>query len=141
MRLSYTCSPILILALALTTDVLAGSGVGGGGPPAKEMLDQMLMSYTDPSAGLFSRPVGDFGLSVRGNMTSNLSLTTSSDTQSLRISRVDFDLLRAANTVDAVPAGDISVDPTSKSYRIEDGDREGELLLKDRRAVMRDSVK
>lgn len=144
---------IVVAASLLSTVVYAGGSSGGGIPPAREQLEQMLLSQDMAHAGLFRNEVGGVSLGVKGPLDHSLILTKSSlmSTRSagiFSISAEDFDALGTSESsrVDAVllgiPRGE-SIEPIviSRSYNLESGDKLGELVLNDRREVARGSVK
>ncbi|HYX38228.1 MAG TPA: hypothetical protein VE954_34435 [Oligoflexus sp.] len=132
---------VLLICLIDAGLAIAGSTTGSG-PPAKEALEEMLMSKDLGSAGLFISDKGDVGLGVNRALDSQIVLTRASfSTQSILISPLDFDALSKSATrlIDAETIG--SREATAKSYRVEDSDNADELILKDRRDVARSSVK
>jgi hypothetical protein len=146
---------IVVAASLLSTVVNAGGSSGGGIPPAREQLEQVLLSRDMANAGLFRNEVGGINLGVKGPLDQSLVLAKSSLMSArsagiISISAEDFDVLgaSASNHVEAVNLG-ISKPKTenivplviTRSYNIESGDNLGELILKDRREAARDSVK
>lgn len=131
------------VAVLNASAAIAGGGMGGGTPPAREALEKILMENQNMNGGQFDLGRGKVGLGLKASLEPELTLSRSSfQTQGLRLSDVDFDSLKLNQAVDAVsfqnPAeGDMEL---SRSYRIEDGNYTGELVLKDRRQIMRESV-
>ncbi|HEY9658878.1 MAG TPA: hypothetical protein V6C65_10530 [Allocoleopsis sp.] len=141
MKLKNISAAFGMLFLAVPSHVEAG-GVGGSGPPAKEDLQLMLMSADGGAAGLFKSESGAVSLGVNRTLNPDLVLSRSkSSMRSLTISESDFESLSSTKTrtIDAVTVG--AVEPETRSYVIEDGDRLGELVLKDRREAMRAALK
>lgn len=121
------------------SSAIAGGGMGGGTPPAREVLEQILMENQSISGGLFDLGNGKIGLGLKGSLEPELRIFKSGvQTQALKLSELDFDLVRSNGTVDAVNLANLEL---NRSYAVEDGDSLGELLLRDRRQRSRESVK
>jgi hypothetical protein len=134
---------IVMLAETLVSNTLIAGGTGGGsGPPAKEKLEEMLMSADMAAAGLFRTETGEINLGINRSLSSEMVLTRSTMmSQALTMSEADFAALSDSQnrTIEAVSVG--LPEEKAKSYRVDDGDRLGELILKDRREAARNSVK
>ncbi|HYX36867.1 MAG TPA: hypothetical protein VE954_27480 [Oligoflexus sp.] len=134
---------MVMLAVTLLSSKLIAGGTGGGsGPPAKEKLEEMLMSADMAAAGLFRTETGEINLGINRSLSSEMVLTRSTMmSQALTMSEADFAALSDSQnrTIEAVSVG--LPEEKAKSYRVDDGDRLGELILKDRREVARNSVK
>jgi hypothetical protein len=133
-----------LFASAISTSVFGGVIGGGSGPPAKEALEQMLMSHeVGAAAGLFETELGEIKLGVNRSLDSDLVLTRKKlSPQALSISEVDFEALVSSRnrSVDAVTIGG-ALEPGVRSYIVDDGDKVGELILRDRRELARAAIK
>lgn len=133
---------IFAAPLCLATTVFAG-GIGGSNPPAREDLEVMLLSRADLSeAGLFTTESGDINLGVSGALGDSLALSKfTARPQALKISDADFNILgRAEHRAKPVDAVSLGQESTVRSYTIEDGNALGELILVDRRKLIRSAV-
>ncbi|MDQ3235385.1 MAG: hypothetical protein M3Q07_26540 [Pseudobdellovibrionaceae bacterium] len=138
---------MFLASMFLTATIYAG-GIGGSNPPALESLEEVLMARAETvSAGLFTTELGSVGLGVKGPLAKEILLSKASlRPQSLMISESDFNALntsRFGKTIDAVSLDKVPL-PTeqqARSYQINDGDSPEELILKDRREIMRSAVK
>jgi hypothetical protein len=121
---------------------MAGSS-SGTGPPSLEALAETLLSQDlGAGAGLFLNKAGDLNLGINRSLDSDLVLSRSkSATNALTISESDFESLSGSKNrnIDAVTIGVLEAE--ARSYMVEDGDKPGELILKDRRERGRNSVK
>jgi len=116
---------------------LAGTMVGGGGPPAKTALLLELMSKAPGSAGLFDSGNKELGLLVNGELPNELVVSPYSAAGSMvSTPDADFSLLTKKKNIDA-----FSIDGAIRSFQIEDGDKLNTLILKDRRDLIRTSIK
>ncbi|WP_141735935.1 hypothetical protein [Oligoflexus tunisiensis] len=133
---------ICFAEVLLCRPLIAGGSSGGSGPPAKETLEQILKATELPGAGLFLNESGAIKLGVNRSLDSSLFVTRSSlQPQAFSISSADFDALLTSEsrTIDAEMIG--TPETAARSYRIEDSDRAGELILRDRREAVRSEVK
>jgi hypothetical protein len=136
--------PALIANFLVSSLAVSGGTSGGGSPPAMKDLQEMLMSNPELNAGLFDRGDGEIGLGLRGSLEPKLRvLKTNVQSDTITLTDIDFDLLSKNKTVDAKNLSNLSSADSelSRSYAIQDGDSLGELVLKDRRQISRESVK
>jgi hypothetical protein len=115
----------------------AGIGTGGGTPPAMQDVLEQLMTRAPGDGGLFFEK-DKLGLAVKGELNPQLTISKlRSAPQSIRMSEEDFStLLMKKGDIDAV-----NFEGLSRSYKVEDGQTLDTLKLKDRRELIRDSVK
>ncbi|HYX33141.1 MAG TPA: hypothetical protein VE954_08490 [Oligoflexus sp.] len=136
---------VSILAASLLAGSAFGGGTtGGGSPPAMKELKEYLMSNPDIAAGVFDHGNGNIGLGINGALSPELRMSKSSlQSFDMKLSDIDFDLLRSNKFVEAVSlkGSEERSSESRKSYSIEDGDALGELRLKDRRELARESAK
>jgi hypothetical protein len=129
--LSYT------IVLAIHSLPLAAGTVGGGGPPALTQLESELLQAG--TAGLFTDEAGRLGLGVRGEISEEIRLS-SDGMLGFKINKDDLKTMSdySVQTIDTVSLGASGV---SRSYQVTAGDVTDELILKDRRQLMRNSIK
>jgi hypothetical protein len=127
--LSYT------IVLAIYSLPLAAGTVGGGGPPALTQLESELLHAG--TAGLFTDEAGRVGLGVRGEISEEIRLS-SDGILGFKINKND---LMKISDYSGEPIDAVSLSSgTSRSYQVTAGDLANELILKDRRQLMRSSV-
>ncbi|HYX39687.1 MAG TPA: hypothetical protein VE954_41850 [Oligoflexus sp.] len=149
--MNVTSKNIIVTAALFPISIIAaygGGSMGGGGPPALDQLEQMLMTNSEAAtAGLFTTEAGSIGLGVRGALDKKILLSKASVApQSLKISESDFNTLDSSkfgSSIDAVSFGNdaVSNEEAVRSYQISDGDKPGELILNDRREIMRAAIR
>ncbi|HYX38214.1 MAG TPA: hypothetical protein VE954_34365 [Oligoflexus sp.] len=133
MKIVQFLSTTTILALSMTSVVLAGGLAGGGGPPSRELLEEMLRTQGGRAA-LFVWDEQTYGLGVDKSLVSAMTLTTtalSGDTVAL----APNDYQKVA--IKQYPVNAINRDGITRSYRVYDGLEQNTLLLIDRRLLMR----
>jgi hypothetical protein len=128
---------LVSLGLMASGQVLAGGNIGGGTPPAMQDALAQLMTVDLGSGGLFFEK-DKLGLAVKGELNPELTISKlRSAPQSIRMSEEDFStLLLKKGDIDA-----INVEGVNRSYKVEDGHMLDTLTLKDRRKLIRDSIK
>lgn len=129
--LSYT------IALAFHSVLLAAGTVGGGGPPALTQLESEPLSAG--TAGLFTDERGQLGLGVRGEIGEEIRLSADG-VSGFKINKGDLKKLgdHSVQTLEALSLGNSE---TLRSYQVRAGDAADELILHDRRELIRRSVK
>jgi hypothetical protein len=102
----------------------------------QDVLEQ-LMTRAPGDGGLFFEK-DKLGLAVKGELNPQLTISKlRSAPQSIRMTEEDFStLLMKKGDIDAV-----NVEGLSRSYKVDDGQTLDTLTLKDRRELVRDSVK
>lgn len=133
---------ILFLSILLTsTAILAGSGMGGGTPPALADLTTELMQAEPGRAGLFEDRTGDIGLLAKTDLLPKLTVTKlqtrSIEAGNLLISDLDFSQLRDRTKA----LGVVSVEGRAASYNIEAGDTLDSVILQNRREAAREAIR
>jgi hypothetical protein len=127
----------LMLLILNSSGLFAGTGMGGGTPPAREQLKNQLMSAEFASAGLFDNELGDVGLLTNRELQPQLTLSRSRFSASdIKISEADFEMLRDRQT----PIDSIGALGERRSFKVSAGDRLDSLNLIDRRAAARAAV-
>jgi hypothetical protein len=140
---------IVVAGFVVSTALSAGS-TSGSGPPSRQALEEMLLSAPAgfQNAGLFTDESGIVGLGVNTELVSSLKITRNLDLQSLAVSADNFNYLDGLKNrnIEAVRLKKPSLIPTDaesiehRSYKIEDGEQLGELLLIDRRNAARAAI-
>lgn len=128
---------ILSSILILIPSQLMAGGTNGGTPPAREQLENLLMSRELASAGLFDNELGDVSLLTNRELQSQLTLSKIQlNVTDIKISEADFQLLRDRQTaIDSIGAlGE------NRSFNLTSGDRLDSINLIDRRAAARSAV-
>jgi hypothetical protein len=126
----------------------AGGSQGGGTPPARQQLTEMLMSEPSIDGGLFDNGLGDIGILTRNKLQPQMTVInrhtaaddntlTSEANPRLRFSREDFSALRDR----PLPVDATGAEGQNYSFKIEAGDTADTIILKDRRDLMRSAVK
>jgi hypothetical protein len=127
----------IILALSMTSEVLAGGLAGGGGPPSKQLLEHMLETQSGRAA-LFVWDEQTYGLGVDKSLVPAILLTTKApSSESVALNSEDFHELAGKRH----PVNAINRDGITRSYRVLDGVKNGTLLLIDRRVLIRAGVR
>lgn len=131
---------ILLAIIFITPNIFAGSGMGGGTPPALADLDLELMQAEPGRAGLFDNGFGDVGLLTQSTLPPKLrvkkikALSASLATgNSLILPEADFNLLRDRTK----PLDVVNRDNGNASYSVEAGDTIDSVILQDRREAVR----
>lgn len=133
----------VIIVMAITGQSFAGGSSGTSTPPGREKLTQELMMAEPGKAGVFDTGAGDIGLLAKSELLSTLTVSKSSlqsrsnSTGDLAVSDEDFSLLSAITK----PLYAVSINGGNASYRIEAADTLNQVILKDRREIMRLMVK
>jgi hypothetical protein len=128
--------PLLTILLA-TSDSLAGSGMSGGTPPAREQLAELLMSADLGRGALFDNGLGDIGLLTNRQLQPQMTLTKSQLLRAdIEVPETDFDMLRDRK----LPIDSVGSSGENKSFQISAGDQLDSLILIDRRASARADV-
>lgn len=134
----------LVLTAILQASVcFAGSGVGGGTPPALSDLSLEIMRSEPGSAGVFDNGAGDVGLLAKSELLSTLNVSKLSlqsggiSNGTLTVSDEDFSLLSLRKK----PLDAIDVNGRTASYRVEAGETLDQIILKDRRKAVRAAVR
>ncbi len=128
----------------------AGGSQGGGTPPAREQLAQMLMSETSTiDGGLFDNGLGDPSILTRSRLQPQMTVTRAEVLPSdfempllqarprLTFSQGDFTALRDRKT----PIDAMGAEGQNLSFKIEAGETLDSLTLRDRRELMRAAIK
>lgn len=127
----------IIPALSMTSVVLAGGLAGGGGPPSRELLDQMLQIQAGRAA-LFVWDEQTYGLGVDKSLVPAMILTTKTPAgESVALASADYLKLESKEH----PVNAINREGITRSYRVLDGSKNGTLLLIDRRILIRAGVR
>ncbi len=127
----------IIPALSMTSVVLAGGLAGGGGPPSRELLDNMLEVQAGRAA-LFVWDEQSYGLGVDQSLLPAMMLTTKvAAEESVALASADYRKLEPK----AYPVNAINREGNVRSYRVLDGTKNGTLLLIDRRILIRAGVR
>jgi hypothetical protein len=134
--------------LCVSASAVAGIGSGGGSPPAREVLTEMLMSQPLLDGGLFDNGQGDVSLLTRRALQPQMAVTKlepadaspefelQTFSHSLKLTDSDFTALRdRTKAIDAV-----SSEGRNFSFVILPSDSLDSVVLKDRRSLMRESI-
>lgn len=127
----------IISALSMTSVVLAGGLAGGGGPPSREVLDQMLENQSGRAA-LFVWDEQTYGLGLDQSLMPSMLLTSRAPSEeSVALVSDDYRKLELKE----YPVNAINREGLTRSYRVVDGLKNGTLLLIDRRLLIRAGVR
>jgi hypothetical protein len=127
----------IIPALSMTSVGVAGGLAGGGGPPSKQQLEEMLRTQSGQAA-LFVWDEQTYGLGVDKSLVPAMLLSTSEGSQgAVPLARDDYRKLESKKH----PVNAINRDGSTRSYRVLDGLNDGTLLLMDRRLMIRAGVR
>ena len=129
----------IAITYILSAAAYAGSGVGGGTPPALQDLEQILNVSRELDGGLYDLK-GDLGLLTKIKLQPQMLVSGGSSSGStpplLRFSPEDIARLRDRTK----PLNAVNLEGGNSSYHIEAGDTLKTLILNDRREVMRSAV-
>jgi hypothetical protein len=140
---------ILCLLMAFSFVAMAGTGSGGGTPPAREKLEQILKTNLDIEGGLFDNGIGDVSILSRVKLQPQLLVSGGGfggnppavdgeyNNQTLRFSKEDIEFLKSRTK----PVDAIGAEGENQSFTVEAGESLDSVLLKSRRASARESVK
>ena len=127
----------IIATLSMTSAALAGGLAGGGGPPSRERLDQMLETESGRAA-LFVWDEQTYGLGVDKSLVPAIQLTSQTPpTEFVALKSEDYRKLELKE----YPVNAINRQGISRSYRVVDGMKNGTLILIDRRVLIRAGVR
>lgn len=127
----------IITLLSMTSEVLAGGLAGGGGPPSRELLDQMLQVQSGRAA-LFVWDEQAYGLGLDKSLMPAILLTSKSpSTETVALAPKDYRKLELKQ----YPVNAINREGLTRSYRVLDGMKDETLLLIDRRLLIRAGVR
>ncbi|MDQ3230799.1 MAG: hypothetical protein M3Q07_03180 [Pseudobdellovibrionaceae bacterium] len=128
-----------VMGLMIFLDAVAKAGghMGGGTPPAREQLEELLMSADLGRGALFDNGLGDLGLLTNRELQPHMTLTKSQLLKAdIKVPETDFGMLRDRK----VPIDSVGISGELKSFRITAGDQLDSLLLTDRREAARAAI-
>lgn len=124
----------------ITAAAYAGGSIGGSNPPA--LQDVYMLDAASDVATLFTDSDGRISLVTRSELKDELLLGKARiQPQTLKISESDFSLLASPDRSKTLDVFNPDQNAQSRSYWIEDGNSVDEILLKDRREMIRSPVK
>jgi hypothetical protein len=127
----------IIPALSMTSIGLAGGLAGGGGPPSKQQLEEMLRTQSGQAA-LFVWDEQTYGLGVDKSLVPALLISAKDSSKgAVPLASDDFRKLESKEH----PVNAINREGVTRSYRVLDGLNDGTLLLIDRRLMIRAGVR
>src|SRR5688572_19338932 len=107
----------IIATLSMTSGALAGGLAGGGGPPSRELLDQMLETQSGQAA-LFVWDEKTYGLGLDQSLVPTIQLTSQApSTESVALVTEDYRKLELKE----YPVNAINRQGSIRSYRVLDG--------------------
>ncbi len=119
----------MAMLILYSSALLAGTGMGGGTPPAREKLIEELMQAQPGTGGIFDAGNGNLGLGFKGALNPELIVTRSITSSEVTLTDIDFSRLlplkgnidveadTGASTTDAISNLPITL---RSSYKIED---------------------
>jgi hypothetical protein len=137
------------LFVFMASMAFAGGSQGGGTPPAREQLVEMLMAQPAIDGGLFDNGLGDISILTRSRLQPQMTVANrdlvSADIESpivestpkLNFSKEDFAALRDR----LAPIDATGAEGQNLSFKIEAGNTADTMILKDRRELMRAAIK
>ncbi|MDQ3230530.1 MAG: hypothetical protein M3Q07_01825 [Pseudobdellovibrionaceae bacterium] len=128
-----------VMGLMIFLDAVAKAGghMGGGTPPAREQLEELLMSADLGRGALFDNGLGDLGLLTNRELQPQMTLTKSQLLKAdISVPETDFGMLRDRK----LPIDSVGSTGELKSFKISAGDQLGSLILTDRRTAARAAV-
>ncbi len=130
-------SNLILIASVYAGVAFAGGSTGTGTPPAREQLEELLMSADLGRGALFDNGLGDLGLLTNSELQPQMTLTKSQLLKAdIKVPETDFGMLRDRK----LPIDSVGRSGELKSFKISAGNQLDSLILTDRRAAARAAI-